>query len=355
MRILVTGHHGYIGSALVPMLTARGHDVVGLDSFLFAGCTLGPDVEPVETVVADIRDVTVDQLGGFDAVVHLAGLSNDPLGDIDADLTYDINHRGAVHVAEMAKQAGVERFVFASSCSLYGAHGDAPIRESADFLPVTPYGHSKVLAERDLTALADDTFSPVFLRNATAYGMSARLRGDLVVNNLVGYAITVGEVRMKSDGTPWRPLVHIEDISAAMVASLEAPRELVHTEAFNVGRTEENYRISEVAAIVADVVPNSSISFAEDAGPDKRNYRVDCDRIANRLPGFQPTWTVRAGVEQLHQAYLDHQLTLDDLTGPRLSRIAHVRAALEDGRLDASLRWTPGSAPDPTDEEITHV
>jgi nucleoside-diphosphate-sugar epimerase len=346
VRVLVTGHDGYIGCALVPMLLDRGHDVVGLDSYLFAGCTLGAEPDAVPAIVADIRDVTPSQLEGFDAVVHLAGLSNDPLGDLDASVTFDINHRGTIRVASAAKTAGIERFVFSSSCSLYGAHGDEPIDESAEFLPVTPYGRSKVLAERDLLALADDTFSPVFLRNATAYGVSPRLRGDLVVNNLVGYAVTEGEVRLKSDGTPWRPLVHIEDIAAAMVACVEAAREDVHCEAFNVGRTAENYRIREVASIVADVVPGSRIAFADGAGPDQRNYRVCCDRILSRLPAFRPRWTVPAGVEQLHDAYVEHGLQLEQLVGPRFSRIAHIRAALDDGRLDHTLRW----AGEPTTE-----
>jgi nucleoside-diphosphate-sugar epimerase len=345
MRILVTGHHGYIGCSLVPMLLGRGHQVVGLDSYLFAGCTLGPEPSPVPSIACDVRDVRPDQLDGFDAVIHLAALSNDPLGDIDADLTMDINHGGTVRVAQAAKAAGVERFVFSSSCSLYGAHGDAPIDEHAEFLPVTPYGQSKVQAERDLFDLADERFSPVFLRNATAYGYSARLRGDLVVNNLVGYAVTTGEVRMKSDGTPWRPLVHIDDIAVAMVAAVEAPREQVHRMAFNIGRTEENYRIREVATIVGDVVPGCEVTFAEGAGPDKRNYRVSCDRAVASLPGYRPTWTVRAGVEQVYAAYLEHGLELDDLVGPKLSRLAHIRACLDDGSLDRSLRWVAGRRP----------
>jgi nucleoside-diphosphate-sugar epimerase len=345
MRVLVTGHNGYIGCSLVPMLVERGHEVVGLDSNLFAGCTLGPEPVAVPSVVADIRDVGPEVFDGVDAVVHLAALSNDPLGDLDAELTFDINHRGTLQVAAAAKAAGVERFVFSSSCSLYGAHGDEPIDETAEFLPVTPYGRSKVLAEQDLVAMADDRFSPVFLRNATAYGYSSRIRGDLVVNNLVGYAVVVGEVRMKSDGTPWRPLVHIDDISLAMVAAVEAPRDRVHLAAFNIGRTEENYRVREVAEIVADVVPGCSITFADGAGPDKRNYRVSCDLAVEQLPGYEPTWTVRAGVEQVHTAFVTHGLELDDLVGPRLSRIAHIRAALDDGRLDRSLRWAPGNRP----------
>jgi nucleoside-diphosphate-sugar epimerase len=350
MKVLVTGHDGYIGTVLVPMLLEAGHEVTGLDSFIFGDCVFGRDAAPsIPELRLDVRDVQGGHLEGFDAVVHLAGLSNDPLGDMRPELTYEINHRASTRLALLAKEAGVVRFIFSSSCSLYGAAGDDMLDETADFNPVTSYGWSKILVEQELKKLADATFSPTYLRNATAYGASPRLRGDLVVNNLTGFAFTSGEVLLKSDGTPWRPLVHIEDISRAFIAVLHAPRELVHNQAFNVGRTEENYRISQVAEIVESIVPGSKITFAEHAGPDARNYRVDCGKIARTLPEFEPQWTVRRGVEQLYEQYLRNGMTYDEFVGPRYLRIKHIQSLQEAGSIDGELRWRmPGAPLQPT-------
>ncbi len=344
MRVLVTGHQGYIGAVLVPMLLRAGHDVIGLDTGWYAGCGFGVAGPSVRTLRRDVRDAEAPDLEGFDAVIHLAALSNDPLGDLNPDCTYGINHRGSVRLAGLARAAGVPRFLFASSCALYGRAGDAPLTEDAAFNPVTAYGESKVRAERDIAALADSSFSPAFFRCATAYGVSPMLRADLVVNNLVGHAWTTGEVRVGSDGTPWRPLVHVEDIAAAYLAGLGAPLDRIHNQAFNVGLSAENYQIRDVAAMVAEVVPGSRIVYAEGGGPDPRCYRVNCDKIAEALPEFRPRWNVRRGIEELFEGFRRVGLTREEFLGIRYLRTRRVKQLLLDGRLDAELHWVRPAA-----------
>ncbi len=340
MRVLVTGHKGYIGAVLVPMLLDEGHEVVGLDSDLYAQCAFGEGLREITSVYKDIRDVDLTDLEGFDAVMHLAALSNDPLGNLNPDQTYDINYRSAVRLAELAKQAGVERYLFSSSCSTYGAAGEEMLTEEAEFHPVTPYGHSKVLVEQEVAALADDNFSPTYLRNATAYGVSPRHRFDIVLNNLVAWAYTTGLVYLKSDGSAWRPIVHIEDISRAFLAALEAPRAVVHNQAFNVGVNAENYRIREIAEIVRETVPGCRVEYAEGAEPDKRTYRVDFSKIARTLPAFQPQWDARRGAVELYEAYRQIGIQLDEFEGPKYKRIDHIKQLLSSGELDATLRRT---------------
>ncbi len=343
MRLLVTGHHGYIGSVMVGVLAKAGHTVTGLDTFLYEGCTFGDEPAAIPEVRKDIRDVTVSDLRGFDAVIHLAALSNDPLGCLNEQCTYDINHVSSVRLAQTAKEARVPRFLFASSCSLYGAAGDQMLDEQAAFNPVTAYGASKVLVEADVSKLADDTFSPTYLRNATAYGLSPRLRADIVVNNFVGVAYTTGQVAIQSDGTPWRPLVHIEDISRAFLAVLEAPREAVYNQAFNVGSSTENYQIRDVAEIVRQVVPGATIKYLEGGGPDPRCYRVDCGKLARTIPGFKTEWDVRRGATELYESFVRHGMTREKFS--RFTRISRIQELMAAGRLDGSLCWrAPASA-----------
>jgi nucleoside-diphosphate-sugar epimerase len=336
MRVLLTGHKGYIGSVGGAMLREADHDVVGLDTGLFEGCDFGDPAQPLPEVRKDIRDVVLLDLKGFDAVIHLAALSNDPLGNLNGNLTYDINHHASVKIAELAKQAGVKRYVFASSCSTYGAAGDDFLDETASLNPVTAYGESKVFVEHDVKKLADDNFSPTFMRNATAYGVSPRLRLDVVLNDFVAAAVTTGRIFIKSDGTPWRPIVHIRDIMGAAIATLSAPKEKIHNEVFNVGSKAENYRISELAEIVREVT-GAKIEYDPNGGPDKRCYRVTCDKI-ERVLGWRPNWTARKGAEELYETYRKYNLT--DEQRSRYMRIATIQRRLKDGELDSSLHWT---------------
>lgn len=347
MKVLVTGHRGYIGSVMVPILLQAGHAVQGLDSGLYRRCAYAPGgvSAQVPSQEKDIRDVRPSDLTGFDAVIHLAALSNDPLSNLDPEVTYAINHKGAVRVATAAKAAGVKRFLFASSCSNYGLSGADLIDENGALNPVSAYGHSKVRAEHDIAALGDADFTPVFLRPATAYGLSPMLRFDIVLNNLVAWAVTQNVVHMKSDGTPWRPIVHVRDISSAFLAALEAPSERIHNQAFNVGQTEHNYQIRQIAEVVAATVPGCRLEYADDAGPDPRSYRVDFSKIARVLPAFRPQWDVVAGAKELFEAYTGSGLTLSDFEGPRYQRISHIRQLLETETIDSSLRWPEAVLP----------
>ena len=339
MRVLVTGHNGFIGATMAKTLHEAGHRVTGLDTYYYEDCTLnGHDFE-VPAIRKDIRDVKLDDLKGFDAIIHLAALSNDPIGELKAEWTYDINHLASVNLAKLGKAAGVRLFLFSSSCSMYGTAGDDMVTEQAPLRPLTHYATSKVRAEVDLAKLADKDFSPVFMRNATAYGVSPRLRADLVLNNLVGWAFTTGRVLIKSDGTPWRPVIHIGDIARAFAAVLAAPREVVHCQAFNVGLNGENYQVRDLAEIVERTVPGCKIEYAGEAGPDPRSYRVDFSKLARAVPDFRPIWNATLGARELYEVYSRVNLTHEDFQGRKYIRVKHLRHLIQNNVLDDSLRW----------------
>lgn len=341
MKILVTGHLGYIGTVLTPMLLKRGHEVVGMDADWYARCTFGDpkQIIDVPNIAKDIRQATVADLRGFDTVMHLAALSNDPLGNYNSDLTDDINNKAAVRLGEMSKQAGVKHFIFSSTCSNYGVAGNDFIDENGSFNPYTPYAKAKVAAEIGLKPMSDSKFSVTLMRSATAFGYSPRIRFDLVLNNLVAHAHTTGKIYMKSDGTPWRAIVHIEDISRAFTAVAEAKREIVHDNAFNVGRTDQNYRIKEVAEIVANTVPNCAIEYAPGAGPDPRCYRVNCDKLARLIPAYQPQWTAQAAAKQVYEAVKKFGLKADDFEGAKLARLPHMKKLIAEGVVDERFNY----------------
>jgi nucleoside-diphosphate-sugar epimerase len=342
LRVLLTGHQGYLGTVMAPVLAAAGHEVVGLDAGLFADCVLGPTPADPQGHRVDLRDVTAEHVAGVDAVIHLAALSNDPLGSLAPELTYDINHHASVRLARLARDAGVRRFLYASTCSVYGAAGDPDLSnlvgEDAPLRPVTPYAESKVRVEDDLHALADGDFTPVFMRNATAFGYSPRLRADIVLNNLVGHALLSGQVLVMSDGTPWRPLVHAVDIARAFTAALTAPREAVHDRAFNIGSETNNVTVAEIAEQVAEAVPGSKVVITGETGADPRSYRVDFSRFRAAIPGFDCEWTVKRGALELADAYRKHTLTREDFER-RFTRLAVLRSASEAGAVDDTLRW----------------
>jgi len=346
MRVLVTGHNGYIGSVMAPLLKQLGHDVVGLDTFYFGDCTFGEDGEWIPSLRRDIRDLEVRDLEGFGAVIHLAALCNDPLGDLNSDWTYDINYTASVHLAQLAREAGVGRYLYASSCSMYGAAGEDVLSEEAPLNPITPYATSKVRTEEAVSKLASSGFSPIFMRNATAYGVSPRLRADVVLNNLVCWAHTSGRIRIMSDGTPWRPIVHVQDISRAFAAALVAPREAIHNEAFNVGSNGENYQVLELAEIVRATVPGCKVEFGPGAGPDPRSYRVDFTKLGRSLPEFRPQWNASFGAKDLYSALQQAGISFDDFQGRKYIRLSQFKHLLDTGQLDPTLRWTtPASNP----------
>jgi nucleoside-diphosphate-sugar epimerase len=339
-RILVTGNNGYIGSVMAPWLKRAGYDVTGLDTNYFLDCTLVPDFAPIPTIRKDLRELTPADLRGFDAVIHLAALSNDPIGNLNEGWTREINLEGSIRLAEMAKSAGVRRFIFSSSCIMYGMSEAAVVDENAPLAPQTEYARSKVEAEMALQDLADDRFSPTYCRNGTVYGLSPRMRFDTVLNNLMGAAFTTGRVEIHSDGTPWRPVVHVQDVARAFEAVLEAPLEDVHNQAFNTGADDLNHQVRELAEIVAETVPSCDLAFVPQSGADQRTYKADFGKFRRTFPEFEFRWTARKGAQELYEAFKATGLTHDDYTDKRFTRLRWLRHLLDRRSLDESLRWT---------------
>jgi len=338
-RILMTGHRGYLGSVMAPHFVQAGYDVTGMDTGYFDDCTLVDDAAAIPTIRKDIRDLEPADLHGYDAVVHLAALSNDPIGNLNDGWTEDINFRSSARLAELAREAGARRFLFSSSCIMYGVADAAVATEESPLNPQTTYARSKVLAEAAIRDLATDSFSPVFLRNGTVYGLSPRMRFDTVLNNLVGFAASTGKVTVYSDGSPWRPVLHVADVARAFQAVLEAPREAVHNQAINIGANSLNHRIRELAEFTLDAVPGSSLEVVARADADQRTYCADFSKFARLLPEFRFEWTARQGARQLADAFKRLNLGAAEFTDRRFSRLKWLRHLLDAGRLDQSLRW----------------
>jgi len=343
-RVLVTGHNGYIGSILAPIFQAAGHEVVGLDTGYYQNCTLVPDLGSVPWIRKDIRDVASTDLRGFDAVVHLAALSNDPIGNLRQDWTEEINLQAAVRLAELAKLAGVPRFLFSSSCIMYGMSEAGVVDETSPLAPMTTYARSKVAAERAISALADDAFSPTFLRNGTVYGLSPRMRFDTVLNDLVGAAVTTGQVVVYSDGKPWRPVVHVRDVARAFLAVMDAPRSNVHNQAFNIGAGHLNHQIIDLAEIVARTVPNCQLRVLAQPGADQRTYKTDFGKFARTFPDFRFEWTAWEGARELYEAFTRIGLSETDFVDRRFTRLKWLCHLLENELLDSTLRWSRSEA-----------
>lgn len=339
-KIIVTGHRGFIGTLLTGLLIEKGYSVTGIDCNYFGNdCNFyeDPYKKRVTSIIKDIRDVTAADLEGTYAVCHLAALSNDPMGDLNEDLTYDINHRASVKLARLAKEAGVKKFLYSSSCSLYGIAGDDAVKETADFSPITAYAKSKVYSEQDLLPMAGNDFCVTFLRNATAYGISPKLRIDLVVNNLVGWAVTQKKIRIMSDGSPWRPLVHAEDIARAFIAMIETDASIINGEAFNVGADTENYRVKDIAELIKNRIPECEIEITGEHGSDSRSYRVDFGKIRRMVPAFQPKWTLPDGISQVYEWYQKIGMSPEDFQSRKYIRLKQLDHLMKQGTINENL------------------